>query len=186
MGSDERVIFGNTVDSLYRKTLARDLSPDLRRRLREFGMDVEAPLLAAYPHPVWVKCLDEVSQALYPGVPTDVARRQLARRWIEGYAQTLVGAAVLTLARVVGPMRSLERMTHNFRSGNNFTETRLTVLGASSADLWFNEPEATEGFVEGVLEEGLVRIGVKGLTLARTRHGPDACTYHLQWTHPSS
>jgi uncharacterized protein (TIGR02265 family) len=134
---------------------------------------------------VWVRCLDEVTRALVPDRPMDVARRLLARRWIEGYAQTLVGAAVLTLARVVGPMRSLERMTHNFRSGNNFTETRLTVLGASSVDLWFNEPESTEGFVEGVLEEGLLRIGVKGLAIARTRHGPDACTYHLQWNDPS-
>lgn len=179
--SDERVIFGNTVDGLYRKTLARDMTPELRVRLRELGLDLDAPLLAAYPHPTWVRCLDELGRSLYPDRTLEAARRQLARRWVEGYAQTLVGAAVMTLARVVGPMRSLERMTHNFRSGNNFTETRLTVLGPATADLWFNEPESTEGFVEGVLEEGLLRIGVQGLAIHRTRHGPDACTYHLQW-----
>jgi uncharacterized protein (TIGR02265 family) len=178
---DERVIFGNTVDSLYRKVLFPQLSPALLERLRGRGMDLRAPLLAAYPLHTWVDCLDDAARTLHPEQPLDAARRLLGRRMIEGYAQTLMGGAVLTLARVVGPMRSLERMQHNFRSGNNYTETRLTVLGATAVDLWFNEPESLEGFVEGVLEEGLLRIGVRGLTLHRTRHTPDACTYHLEW-----
>ncbi|MFP2931974.1 DUF2378 family protein [Pyxidicoccus sp. 3LG] len=179
--SEERVIFGNTVDSLYRRTLDGDLKPELRARLKELGMDLDAPILAAYPHAVWVQCLDETGRALHPGLPLDQARRQLARRMIEGYAQTLMGAAVLAMARVLGPMRSLGRMTHNFRSGNNFTETRLEVLGPNVADLWFNEPEVTEGFVEGVLEEGLQRVGVKGLLITRARQGPESCTYRVQW-----
>lgn len=182
--SNERVIFGNTVDSLYRRTLDKDLPQELRARLKTLGMDLDAPLQAAYPHAVWVRCLDEVGRTLHPELPLEGARRQLARRMIEGYAQTVMGAAVLTMARVLGPMRSLGRMTHNFRSGNNFTETRLTVVGPKSADLWFNEPEATEGFVEGVLEEGLERIGVKGLTITRTRQGPESCTYRVQWDAP--
>ncbi|RKG84137.1 DUF2378 family protein [Corallococcus terminator] len=178
---DERVIFGNTVDSLYRKTLLPHLPPALMTRLRARGLDPQAPLLAAYPLATWVECLDDVGRTLHPAEPLDVARRLLGRRMIEGYAQTLMGGAVLTLAKVVGPMRSLERMQHNFRSGNNFTETRLTVLGATQVDLWLNEPDMMEGFAEGVLEEGLLRIGVQGLTLHRTRHSPDAVTYHLEW-----
>ena len=184
--SNERVIFGNTVDSLYRRTLDGALPPELRARLKTLGMDLDAPLLAAYPHAVWVRCLDETGRSLYPDLSLDEARRQLARRMIEGYAQTLMGAAVLAMARVLGPMRSLGRMTHNFRSGNNFTETRLTVVGPATADLWFNEPEATEGFVEGVLEEGLRRIGVQGLLITRTRQGPESCTYRVQWDDPSA
>ncbi|RKH14628.1 DUF2378 family protein [Corallococcus sp. CA053C] len=179
---DERVIFGNTVDSLYRKTLLPHLPPALVERLRGRGLDLKAPLLAAYPLATWVECLDDVGRTLHPDQPLDVARRLLGKRMIEGYAETLMGGAVLALARVVGPVRSLERMQHNFRSGNNFTETRLTVLGPTAADLWFNEPERMEGFAEGVLEEGLLRIGVHGLTLHRTRHSPDAVTYHLEWT----
>lgn len=179
--STERVIFGNTVDSLYRRTLDKDLPQELRARLKTLGLDLDAPLQAAYAHDVWVRCLDEVGRALHPDLPLEAARRKLARRMIEGYAQTVMGAAVLTMARVLGPMRSLGRMTHNFRSGNNFTETRLTVVDPSTADLWFNEPEATEGFVEGVLEEGLHRIGVKGLTITRNRQGPESCTYRVHW-----
>jgi uncharacterized protein (TIGR02265 family) len=184
--STERVIFGNTVDSLYRRTLDGALPRELRARLKSLGLDLDAPLQAAYPHDVWVQCLDETGRALYPGLRLDEARRQLARRMIEGYAQTVMGAAVLAMARVLGPMRSLGRMTHNFRSGNNFTETRLTVVGPAAADLWVNEPESTEGFVEGVLEEGLQRIGVRGLTLSRERNGPESCTYRVQWDDPST
>ncbi|WP_338867617.1 DUF2378 family protein [Myxococcus stipitatus] len=184
--SQERVIFGNTVDSLYLKTLDKDLSYELRNELRELGMDLDGPLQAAYPHSVWVRCLDTVGRALYPQKPLAEARRLLARRMIEGYAQTVMGAAVLTLARVLGPMRSLGRMTHNFRSGNNFTETRVTVVSPTTAELWFNEPEATEGFVEGVLEEGMHRIGVRGLSISRTRHDAESCTYRLEWYDPSA
>ncbi|MCP3164014.1 DUF2378 family protein [Myxococcus qinghaiensis] len=184
--SQERVIFGNTVDSLYLKTLDRDLSYELRNQLRELGMDLDAPLQAAYPHTVWVRCLDEVGRALYPEKPLEEARRRLARRMIEGYAQTVMGSAVLTLARVLGPMRSLGRMTHNFRSGNNFTQTRVNVVNPTTAELWFNEPEVTEGFVEGVLEEGLHRIGVRGLTISRTRHDAESCTYRIEWYDPSA
>jgi uncharacterized protein (TIGR02265 family) len=178
---DERVIFSNTVDSLYRKALAPSLTPELTERLRARGLNLHAPLLAAYPLAVWVECLEDTARTLHPDRTPEQARRMMGRRMIEGYAQTLMGGAVLTLARVVGPMRSLERMQHNFRSGNNFTETRLTVLGPTQADLWFNEPEVLEGFVEGVLEEGLSRIGMQDVRIHRTRHSPEAATYHLEW-----
>ncbi|NBD08726.1 MULTISPECIES: DUF2378 family protein [Corallococcus] len=178
---DERVIFSNTVDSLYRKVLMPSLRPELVERLRARGLNLQMPLLAAYPLATWVECLDDTARTLHPDRPLDQARRMLGRRMMEGYSQTLMGGAVLTLARVVGPMRSLERMQHNFRSANNFTETRLTVLGPAQVDIWFNEPDLMEGFVDGVLEEGLLRIGVRSLNLHRTRHSPEAITYHLEW-----
>ncbi|MBZ4334393.1 DUF2378 family protein [Corallococcus interemptor] len=183
---DERVIFSSSVDSLYRKVLAPSLTPELVDRLRARGLNLHAPLLAAYPLAVWVDCLEDTARTLHPDQPVEQGRRLMGRRMVEGYAQTLVGGAVLTLARVVGPMRSLERMQHNFRSGNNYTETRLTVLGPTQADLWFNEPEPLEGFVDGVLEEGMLRVGVQGFTLHRTRHSPESATYHLEWADRSA
>ncbi|WP_374266670.1 DUF2378 family protein [Corallococcus sp. RDP092CA] len=52
--------------------------------------------------------------------------------------------------------------------------------------IWFNEPQTLEGFVDGTLEEGMLRVGVRGLTLHRTRHSPEAATYHLEWADRSS
>jgi len=107
--STERVIFGNTVDSLYRRTLDKDLPQELRARLKTLGLDLDAPLQAAYAHDVWVRCLDEVGRTLHPDLSLEAARRKLARRMIEGYAQTVMGAAVLNVENACATSSSAVR-----------------------------------------------------------------------------
>ena len=45
-----------------------------------------------------------------------------------GYEKTLVGSALTAMLRVLGPKRTLERMTRNFRTANNYTEVTVEAL----------------------------------------------------------
>ena len=105
----------------------------------------------------------------------------LGHAFIEGYAHTLVGSAVMSMSRLLGPGRTLARLTRSLRTANNYSEARLTAHAPNRYALWVNEPSDTEGFMEGVLHAGLRMAGAREPLVQRARSGPAACEYSLSW-----
>jgi uncharacterized protein (TIGR02265 family) len=117
---------------------------------------------------------------LYPQAQPVEAQRQLAHRTVEQFASSLVGKALFSLTRLMGRERTLRRMTQNFRTGANFIETRLDVLGEGHYELWINDVSGVPGFFMGLVEGGakastgeVDHIHVKSLD-------GDACTYEIR------
>src|SRR5512141_2849611 len=106
----ERVVFGETFAGLYRKGLKGRLLPSLKEQLRGIGIDVDRPFLAGYPLEVWNRGIALVASSLYPGLSFEEATWQLGEDFIFGFAQTAVGRAVFAFLKLIGPMKSLERM----------------------------------------------------------------------------
>lgn len=177
----EQVLFSTAVESLYRQALKGRLSEVLKLRLRHAGLDLNRPLLPAYPRRVWVRALELTAEELYPGLPREEAMEQLGQAFIEGYARTLVGSAVMSMSRLLGPGRTLSRLARSLRTANNYSEARLTAHAANRYALWLNEPADTEGFMEGALRAGLRMAGAREPHISRTRAGPEACEYTLSW-----
>jgi uncharacterized protein (TIGR02265 family) len=179
--STEQVVFSNTVESLYRQALRGRLSQVLRLRLRHAGLDLDRPLLPGYPRSVWLRALELTGEELYPGMEREDAMRALGHAFIQGYARTLVGTAVMSMSRLLGPGRTLARMTRTLRTSNNYAQARLTAHGPNRYELWMNEPADAEGFMDGVLEAGLRMAGAQAPLVARKRLGQNACEYAISW-----
>lgn len=182
--ADELLVFEQTVEALFVRALGPRLTPRLRERLLQAGLAVDGPLLAAYPFEAWMAFLRIAAEELYPELPVDAGTRQLGVLYMQGYRETLMGRAILSLLRVLGPRRALQRATHNFRSGNNYTRTRLTELGPGHHALWMNEVGPYPGFTAGIIHAGLEVAGARDVRVEPEGHDGRACTYAIRWAEP--
>jgi uncharacterized protein (TIGR02265 family) len=177
----ERLVFSHTVEGLFTRGLSGRVTPGLKEQLRKEGLDLDRPLLPAYPLETWSRCMALAASTLYPGEPQEVALRKLGERMIEGYLETAMGRAMFGVLKLLGPQRTLGRMQKNFRSANNYTEVRISEVGPSEADLWMNEPGFMRFFMQGVLLAGLRGAGAPDVAVT-LRHFDDATvTYRIAW-----
>lgn len=178
----ERVFFNHTVAAMFLEAFPPASVPGLVAGYRERGLDVERPLLPAYAVPVWRACLELQRRAVFPDDSLEEASRKQGVRYTDAYLErTLLGGALLAMLRVLGPRRAMERMTRNFRSGNNFSEATFTVTGPDTGTLWLNDIfSASPHYIVGMLEQGLHRMGSR-LTLTPLKHEGDACTFSARW-----
>ncbi len=177
----ERVVFGETFEALYHRALRGRLSPELIKQLRAAGIDVDRPFLAGYPLQVWMRGLDLLAPSLDPKLSFEEATWQIGEDFIFGFAQTVLGRAVFAVLRVVGPMRSLERMGRNFRNGNNYVTTRFTKLGPTAAEVWMNDVHGHPGFAGGAMRGGGKLVGAKNFTVQISATDGESCTYRITW-----
>lgn len=157
----EKLIFAQTFEGLLRSFHAQ-LSPRLASGLRQRGLDPMAALLPAYPQSVFIEVVTFVAGELHPGLPPEEAIAAVGRGFMDGYGETMVGRAMLAMMRLIGPRRTLERVTRQFRTGNNFSETRLTEVGPTEYQLWVNEVRLP-GWYIGILSRGLELAGAQGV-----------------------
>lgn len=130
-----------------------------RARMRELGIDYDRPLQPAYALAAWRRVVDFAGELVAPGQPYDRQQFALGSRFITAYTETVIGRATLGLMRLLGPKRTLERMAKTLRSGNNYSQTRLTQVGPTTFDLWCNHVQ-NPSFYRGMFETGLQHSGV--------------------------
>lgn len=177
----ERLWFGHTIDGLFVRGLGARLTPELKEKLRTAGIDLNKPQPAWPIEAVHAGCV-AILPTLYPKLELDAAFRQLGISFMQGYAETFIGTAMVQVMKVIGPRRTLERMQKNFRSGGNFVETRFASTGPTARELWINDVSPHPEFYVGLIEEGGRMIGTKNLRVAITKSEPPALTVNVTWT----
>jgi len=176
----EKIVFDYTMEALLR-VLGQPLLPEHITGLVATGVNPRQ-LEPAYPVDVYSQVLDFIMGQLWPELPPEEASFELGQAFMAAYRQTLMGKAVFAMTRVIGPHRALERMSRNFRSANNYTETRLHPVGPSSYELWFNHAPHT-GFFRGLLTEALEKTGTQGLSVTLVSRGEGGeATFLLTWS----
>lgn len=176
----EKLVFLQTFEGLVRAYGSR-FNHELRTNFRLYGFDPER-LLPAYPQQTFVEVLRLISRELHPHEEPNTAIRLTAKGFLDGYDETLVGRAMLAAIRIIGPRRTLERLTRQFRTGNNFSDTRLTQLGPTEFELWCNEVQLP-GWYEGLLLRGLEIAGASKLEVKFVkRDDSGGGTFHLRWS----
>jgi uncharacterized protein (TIGR02265 family) len=180
----QRLIFAQAVEGLFLRGLVGRLTPALKAQLREVGVDVERPLLPAYPWAVWARGVGVVAAALHPGEPDEVGWRLIGERMVDGYRETLVGGAMFGMLRVLGPRRMVGRTRQNFRSGNNYTEARITEVGPGAVDLWMNEVGPLRFFTQGAVLAGMRGAGAPDVRVEVSHYDDAGVTFRVTWGAP--
>lgn len=177
----EKLVFEHAVAALFQRALGDRITPALRERLRLAGIDLQRPLLPAYPLETWMTCLALAAEAVFPGRPAEEGLRLLGERMVESYAQTAIGRALFGLARVLGPRRALDRASQSFRSANNYSQTRIQEIAPGTYDLWMNEVGPHPTFTAGLIAGGMRHSGARDLRVDVMAYDGHACTYRVQW-----
>lgn len=181
-GVQQRVMFENVFEAVLVRGYGQRMTPALKRQLKLDGVDLDKPLAPAYPVEVWMRVVHAVGVHLEGGADLE-AQKKVGARFMAGYFETLLGRSVLPLLKLLGPLRSLRRMTQNFRGGNNFVETKVTEASPTDVTLWMNHCLAgNPGFVMGLLQHGLERIGAPSPRVEAVAHAPSGeATVRIRW-----
>jgi uncharacterized protein (TIGR02265 family) len=164
-GSQEAaVVFQSTFEGLWVTGLKGRVTESLTVTLQREGL-ILSKLEPAYPLVVWKRCLAATVSVLYPQLAPDQAYRQLGELFMSGFLETFVGRAMLPLLRLLGPRRSLERLTRSLRSGNNFSQTRVEFAEPNRGSVWLNDDFGHPSFVIGIMERGLHLTGTPSFRL---------------------
>jgi len=178
MASSVRYVFASSVESLVRG-LGTRATPQLRARLRDRGLDL-TDLPASLPVEEWAPHLIFFSEQVFPGVPRGEALYSLGQHFMLGWKQSLMGSAIVSLLRVVGPVRSLPRLERAFRTSNNFVKARTELLDAHSARIHLNDVYTLPEYWAGVIHGGLTLIGRAGeVTVEKFEH--PGCELLARW-----
>ena len=177
----QRLIFEHAVEGLFLRGLAGRLTPTLKAQLREAGVDVERKLLPAYPWAVWERSVGVAARALHPAEPNEVSWRLIGERMVDGYRETLVGGAMFGMLRLLGPRRMVGRTRQNFRSGNNYTEARITEVGPMAVELWMNEVGTLRYFTQGAVLAGMRGAGAPDVRVEVAHFDDAGVTFSVTW-----
>jgi uncharacterized protein (TIGR02265 family) len=186
MADTEPLVWTAPVEALFQRALRGRLTPTLIERVRAAGIDLEKPLLPAYPWAAWIASLDATAEELYPGHSHAQAYEELGRLTIARYEETLVGKALFAALRLLSPQRVLGRLARSFRTSNNFTETYVVPLGPGRAEIRFNRVEPDPAFTLGVLAAGLPAAGVPAAKVTLHAREGESAIFLLEWNERES
>jgi uncharacterized protein (TIGR02265 family) len=176
----QRLVFSQTFEGLQR-ALGDRLTGQVSAQFRALGVDFAKELEPAYELEVWVKAAHHAAEVLHPELPEAEQLYRFGRAFIDGYARTLMGKAMLATLKLIGPRRTLERMDRNLRNGNNYSQTRLAAAGEANAFTLWVTPVRYVDWYRGLLEAGLEAAGAKGLQVAAEARDGEAVTYRIRW-----
>lgn len=177
---NEKLVFNASMEGLV-EAVRVEISPRCRLRMKAVGFDPDAKLLPAYPAEQWAGVVTILCEEIYPGLAAAEAQRRLAIRTVEKFAQSMIGAAMFTVATLLGPDRTVRRMTRNFRTGSNFIETTCIEVAPHTFDISFNDCSGVAGFYGGLLEGGFLRVGAKALTVNLFVENPPGALFRVNW-----
>lgn len=178
----EKLVFDSSVEGLFRIGLASELTPALKAALKAQGLDLDRPLLPAYPAAQWAQWVRTAAQTLFPQLPEAEAHFRLGQRATLGFSQTLVGKALMPLRHLVGIRRMVLRIGKSMASGCNYMQVTPVALGPTDIELTFSDVCGVPHFFRGLLNSGIgVRDG-KDFDCAVTRQEGESATYRLTWT----
>lgn len=178
---EAELVFQHAVEGLFLVGLKGQVTPPLQARLREAGLDLSRPLLPAYPRAAWNHFIQVTAETLWPTEPDERAYHALGRQLLLGYSRTLMGGAIVRLLRLIGPRRTLDRMTQNFRSGGNYNLCRTTDVGPREVLFWLNEPTLHPAYVAGIIDATLELVGVQQRDIQVHQRDDEGCTYRVRW-----
>lgn len=183
MAEQPKVFFSHTFQAQFLEAFPPRNSQGLLEEYAALGIDFSKPLLPAYEYSIWRACLVAQRERFLPGVDVHDAAREQGARYVQAYFErTLLGKPLLLLLRALGPRRSLERMTRNFRSANNFSDVKVRVVGPTSLELDVNDVFSdSPEYITGVIGRGLEMVGTPLRVKTLSRNG-DAATFAVEWT----
>ena len=176
----DRYVFGVAVESLFLRALDGRVDASCRAALREAGIDLDEPVLAAYPAEVFHRGVAIASAAVEPGRPPDEAQFEVGRAHIDGFVGTYPGRMMLALARQLEPRTILDYTATFIRLGNNYTESRTRALGERRVELWLNHVDGVPHWYRGIVQRGLELSGVRGVAVSHAG-GDEAATFVISW-----
>ncbi len=178
----DRLIFSQTVEGLFLRALKGRVTERMFDRLAaEAGMELRKPLKPGYSMTEWSRSIRIAAEELYPELERAEAYELLGAALTQGYFDTLIGAAMATMLRLIGPARAIRRVERSLRSGNNYSVSHLVEHSASHFEIHTNETGELRDNLRGVIRKGMEVAGAENVRCKVLRFDDLSTTYDIEW-----
>ncbi len=179
----------STVDpQVYKESISnilsaveKRLSPKILERLKKDAGIEPAALKPAYPLKTQDAMIKVLAEELYPGKHPDVATYELGTTLMARYSENVLGRAMFSVIRLLGPMRVLKRVPDFFKQGNIYVNVSLNVTGPSSYELDHNEVGRWPHFTRGSMASSGTVIGLKDHAVELLSYDGHRAKYRVSW-----
>jgi uncharacterized protein (TIGR02265 family) len=178
----DRYIYQVAVEAFFHRALRDRLGGEAKARLREAGLSLDEPLQSVYTAEVFHRCVAIASQAAFPELPLGDACERAGYLHIDAFVQSYPGKMMSALARQIAPQMVIDYAATFIRLGNNYTESRTRVLGATRCELWLNDVGGVPAWYKGVLQRGfeVANLHEVQVRIASAAPPPEA-TFEVTW-----
>ena len=174
----EKVVFAQSMEGVYRALTPH--TPQEHAAFLKAGVKRGDKFDAAYPIQAWLDILDACAASRFAHLPELERFTEVGRVFFLGFEKTLIGAALMAMLKVLGPRRTLERVTRNFRTANNFTVGTLESLAPNHHLVHINYT-VRPGFFLGIIESGCQRAGARELKVSLVSTKDLGAVYEVKW-----
>ncbi len=180
MSTSSRRVFNHAVTGLFVKAFGAKVTPELRVRFKEKGLDLHHIPMALDAN-VFSACFDELRAALFPGRDPDSAGREMGRTFLDAYFDTTMGALQRTMLKLVPTDRVVERAPQVAASGTNFIRPTVERLDAKHYQVTLNDHSTDPSFLAGLIERGIVMSRSEAPEVRITRLEGRQVRYDIRW-----
>ncbi len=176
------VIYRHTVEAFVQRVLLRRglLSLEFDRELKALGFDASRPTEVTLD--MWETLMRRSAKRLSPQKTEADALNDLGREQLRGYTEGLVGRALSTLLRLIGPRRTMLRMMENYRTADSVTEVKSTELSPTAIELEFSSDFNMPTYVSGLMEETLVMLRAKDPKVEFKKQATGSTVFSVSWS----
>ncbi len=177
----EEVVYDSTVEGLFKRALGERFSLHSKQRLKDAGLDLDGKLQARYPRLKYYQFVRIAAEELYPGKPLEEAHYELGRAFIDGFRLTLIGKTVAGMARLLGPKKTLARMSQNMESSNNYLKTSHKELGPGKVEISLTQVSGAPGYFRGVLQRIMEIVNAANPRVRTIAAVGQGAAYLVEW-----
>jgi uncharacterized protein (TIGR02265 family) len=177
---DDKVVYKEAITNLLEANRAR-LGPKIRERLRaEAGVD-EAALKPSYPIPTHDKVVKILGEELHPGRPQDEQDYEIGRSMMNNYGRGVLGRALFSVIRLVGPMRMMKRVPEYYRMTNNYADVKIDIQTPTMYVLDHNEVGTVPHYWRGTMQGSGEVIGLAGHAVDLLEYDGHRAKFRVSW-----
>lgn len=178
---EEKIEFLRTIEGLFIKGLGGDTDEGLKAKLRAAGLDLDRPLLPGYPAEQFHRWIQIAAGHVHPKLPLEESVRLIGQRSVPALEDSLIGRALASGLKIIGPRRTLERAERVFRNNSNYQEVKVLAITQNSARMGMAYVFGVPWYYQGVFEQALSIIGAKNVTVSVALSPPPGAIYDIKW-----
>ncbi|HVE86534.1 MAG TPA: DUF2378 family protein [Myxococcales bacterium] len=174
------VVYDSAVEGVFIRGLGPRVTPALKAKLRELGLDLDRKLLPTYPRDAWIRMLEVTVAELFPDVSREEGFRRLGEVAVSGLGHTMMGKVLVSMARLMGPRRSLLRLPQGVPSVNNFTRMELEEVEPCHFRAHLNE-YYHPAYVQGAIHAAMTIADAKDIQVVILDSRPESISLDVRW-----
>lgn len=177
----QRVYYAVAIESTFKHGPGLKLTDAQRAVLRdEYGIN-PFNTMPVYSVEVMDRALAYLQRELFPEMRKEQSEELLGALSFRGFTETLIGKAIMQMMRLIGPERTMPRMSKNLAAGTSFMVITSKKLAPGDFELHVSDVAGIPHFYKGMFAEGLAYTRAKNLKVEIASTSGASATYRITW-----